>query len=136
MFLTACNSSIAQLGATPTPTCADQVRPYLDQIQSVAREWDDANKLAGSAPRMSLAPQVASLQALRRRAADLNIPPCANAAHRKLIDSMDKTIEGYLSFLSQKPDSVVADAFHQADVLMNDFTTELGKLQVTETPTQ
>lgn len=136
LLLSGCDASIAQLGATPTPTCADQVRPYLDAIQPIAHEWDDANKLAGNAPRMSLAPQIASLQSIRRRTADVSVPACTAALHRKLVDSMDKTIEGYLSFLSQKPDSQVSALFREAGTLMNNFTTELAALTPSATPTK
>lgn len=128
LILVACESPVAGLGATPTPTCEVQAVAYAAQIQSIAREWDDANTLAGQTPRASLSAQIDRLQAIRRKAQDETPPSCATAAHTALVGAMDKTIEGYLAFLGQKPDSEVSALFQQAGAQMTTYTQEVAKL--------
>lgn len=95
-------------------SCADQSQPFFDQIEPLARRWDDANKLAGQTPRMQLAVQIASLQAIRRDVQDLKPPECSKAAQTALVGTMDATIQGYVDFLAQRPDSVVQASFKTA----------------------
>src|SRR4051812_24475808 len=58
-------------------SCADQSEAFFGQVEPLARRWDDANKLAGQTPRMQLAGQIASLQAVRRDVEDLKPPECS-----------------------------------------------------------
>lgn len=120
---------------TPTPTCAQQAAPFLASMQSVAREWDDAVKLADSTPRAALAAQVESLQTIRRKAQDVAPPDCATAVKQALVDSMEATITGFISFLGQKTDVEVQAAFTVARQRMDLFTTELSKLTGIPLPT-
>lgn len=128
LFLTACASPIAGLGATPTPTCEVQAVAYANQIQPVAREWDDAYKLASSTPRASLSAQIEKLQGIRRKTQDLTPPSCATAAHTALTSSMDKSIEGFIAFLGQKPESEVNALFTEANTQMMTYGQEIAKL--------
>lgn len=109
-------------------TCAEQSKEGLEKIQSAAREWDDANKLAGQTPRASLATQIAALQAVRRKVQDITVPECANAMKNALIASMDASIEGYVAFLGQKPDGTVQASFKLANDKMTEFGQEVVKL--------
>lgn len=110
------------------PTCAEQSTEALAQVQSAAREWDDANKLAGQTPRASLAVQIAALQAVRRKVQDITVPACANAMKSALIASMDASIEGYVAFLGQKSDGLVQNSFKTANEKMDVFGQEVIKL--------
>jgi hypothetical protein len=102
--------------------------PFLGGIQPLAREWDDANVLAGQTPRASLAAQIESLQAVRRKAQDVAAPDCAAAVKRALVESMEATITGYIAFLGKKPNTEVDAAFTTAGQRMQTFTAELGRL--------
>lgn len=111
-------------------TCAEQSAEAFTKIQSAAREWDDANKLAGQTPRSALAVQIAALQAVRRKVEDIQTPECAAAMKRALIASMDASIEGYVAFLGQKADSTVQASFKTANDKMAEFSQEVVKLSV------
>lgn len=126
--LTACESPIAGLGATPTPTCEAQALIYANQIQPVAREWDDAYTLASSTPRASLSAQIEKLQGIRRKVQDITPPSCATAAHTALTRAMDKSIEGFIASLGQKPDNQVSALFTEANTRMATYTQEVAKL--------
>lgn len=116
------------------PTCAQTAGPFLTQLQSLAREWDDANKLAGTTPRASLSAQIGNLQAIRRKVQDVQAPECAAQAQKDLTASMDATIEGYLAFLGQKPDADVKAKFDQASKLMDTFGKDIITMSGTPTP--
>lgn len=120
---------------TPTPTCVVLSAPFLAEIQPLAREWDDASALAGQTPRSALAQQIESLQAVRRKAQDVQAPDCAAAVKTALVESMEATITGYIAFLGQKPDREVNDSFAQASERMQAFTAELGRMNGIEPPT-
>lgn len=122
-LLTAC--------AAPFQSCAQQAAPAITQLQSIAREWDDAAKLADQTPRMQLAVQIASLQAIRRRAQDVQMPECAATAKTALVDAMDNTIEGFTAFLGQKPDTEVKAFFARASDRMKAFTEAMSHLDET-----
>jgi hypothetical protein len=92
------------------------------QLQPVAQRWDDAAALAGNTPRMQLATQIAALQEIKREADVLELPACASDAKAALSRSMQATIEGYLAFLAQSPDTTVQAAFGRARTEMTYFT--------------
>lgn len=121
-LLTACAAPLGQ-------TCAQQAAPAITQLQSIAREWDDATKLANSTPRASLAAQIGNLQAIRRKTQDVEMPECANAVKAALVASMDSTINGFIAFLGQKPDSEVRGHFEQAAKSMTDFGKAIADLK-------
>jgi hypothetical protein len=107
-------------------SCADQSQEFFTQIDPLARRWDDANQLAGQTPRMQLAGQIANLQAVRREVQDLKPPECSKPAQDALVGTMDATIQGYIDFLAQKPDSTVSESFDLAKIRMLDYTAALA----------
>ena len=125
LLLSAC--AVPFVGAT----CAEQAAPAMTQIQAAAREWDDANKLAGQTPRSALAVQIGALQAVRRKVQDIGVPDCASAAKTALVQSMDASIDGYVAFLGQKSDGAVQNAFKLANDKMAVFGQEVVKLSAT-----
>lgn len=110
----------------PGQTCAQTAGPFLGQLQGLAREWDDANKLADQTPRASLAAQIQNLQAIRRKVQDLQAPDCAKPAQTDLAASMDAAIEGYLAFLAQKSDGEVKAHFDKAATSMESFRRDIA----------
>lgn len=113
----------------PAPTCRQQASAFINQIEPLAREWDDANAVTKSAARIALAAPVAKLQSLRRETENIQAPQCAFLVKQRLIDAMDNTINGYLAFMAQKPDNQVSQYFDQANRSMNDFSKELQALK-------
>jgi hypothetical protein len=74
-------------------------------LHEVSQQWDDELKLAGSTSRMSLPPRIAELQNIRRKVQNQQWPECAQAAQAELIQAMDSTINGFITFLDpDKPD--------------------------------
>jgi hypothetical protein len=118
-------SLLAACSVPGLASCVDQSQPFFDQIEPLARRWDDANKLAGQTPRMQLAVQIASLQAIRRDVQDLKPPECSKAAQTALVGAMDATIQGYVDFLAQKSDSTVSASFKLASTQMNAYILAL-----------
>lgn len=117
--------------AVPIPTippCATEARAFIDTAKPMAERWDDAAKLAGSTSRMSLAPQIASMQAIRRDAQALEAPPCAEQSKQYLLEAMDKTIDAYIAFLGQQPDTIVQASFLDAGDAMKRYQNEIALL--------
>ncbi len=127
----ACGKAHTPIPPTPTPlgrcSTADAQR-LINTLQSKAQEWDDANQLANSTPRISLAPQVQNLQRIRREAAALSVPTCGTKAHALMVSYMDTTINAYIDFLGQgtKYSALLAQASTQIDA----FNVELKHVTV------
>lgn len=79
--------------------CKQQAAQFLKDADALTTEWTDAVKLASSTSKISLAPQVAQLQALRRKLTDLQVPQCALVYRDSLAAHMDATIEMFLAFM-------------------------------------
>jgi hypothetical protein len=120
--------ALAGCGASAEADCRTQLQPYAQQINPLVTEWQDALKLAGSTPRASLSPQIASLQAIRRKADAVAPPDCAKAAHAQLVKGMDLGIQGFLDFLAQKPSTMVNQEFVDAGTAIGSFNTQLNAL--------
>lgn len=137
VLINGCSSLSMIGGPTPTPDkCSPQaVGEYYDAINHVGRRFSDALDLADTTPRMNLPSVISDLQAIRRDAEDLDVPPCAEKAKQALVSFMDKSIDGFLAFLGQKPDAVVNAAFDEASKAMDNYLTELLTLEGMITPT-
>lgn len=116
------------------PSCAEQSKEGLAQLQGIAREWDDAYKLASQTPRAALSGQIASLQSIRRKAQDLALPDCASLAKTALVDSMDNSINGFIAFLGQKPETEVQALFKKANESMQAFGNAVITISATPAP--
>lgn len=131
LLLAACGS-LPMFGPTPTPTpepCEIQAAAYIPALENYFDDWDDAFTIANGTPRSQLSQAIADLQAIKRGVDDLEHPPCTEKVHQLFIDYMDKTIAGFLSFLSQDSDFVVNTLFEDASELLDSFITELAKLK-------
>lgn len=73
---------------TPTPEplpCFRLSSTYMQSVDAIVAEWDDADQLAGATPRNMLGPQVATLQEIRRRVDSFPRPDCVETAHARLV---------------------------------------------------
>lgn len=68
-------------------------------LDALLIRWDDALKVAHSTGRIALATPVASLQGLRREAAELTVSPCMDPAKALLEKSMQNTVDGFIVFM-------------------------------------
>lgn len=128
MFLAGCGVPMFAASPTPTPTCEIQASTFVAQIQSLAREWDDANKLAGQTPRASLSSQISNLQSIRRRVQDLRPLPCTENIQQHLIKAMDSSIQAYLDFLEQRSEAVVSHNMKVSEQELEQFGAAIRRL--------
>ena len=77
----------------------DALAQALRRFDDVVARWTDADRVAGSAARISLAQPVAVLQALHREAGQLQAPPCLVLGKDDLVVAMRETVDGYLAFM-------------------------------------
>ena len=114
--------------ATPAACTTRDGKKVYTLLQQYAQEWDDAVHLADSTSRISLAPQIATLQRIRRDVVAQEWPDCGQAAQQHLVKHMDYTIEGFIGFLGQRQDTYVQAAFQLADNELDAFKAELGRV--------
>jgi hypothetical protein len=109
-------------------SCDSQSIEYRNEVNDLATEWDQANHLANSTPRIQLATVIPSLQAVRNKVDNLFAPDCAQDAQQLLLDYMDETINGYLSFLATDPDATVQAHFTKANQLFTEWSSAFTQL--------
>lgn len=90
-----------------------ETKKSFDDLRALFDKWSDAEKLASSAPRISLATPVASLQEIKRQTASTNVAPCLSAAKEALVDGMSLKIDAYISFMQRH--SLDADLLASAE---------------------
>lgn len=112
--------------STPTPDCTAALRDYKDRVAPILSEWHDALQLAIQSPRMSLAPQIATLQAINRRVNEIKPDLCVILAHMSLTESMNESIDGLLAFLGQKPEEEQTAHFEKATKAMDEYTNAVS----------
>ena len=101
---------------------------YMEDLDEVLDEWDDAIDVAQSTSRISLAPQIDRLQKIRRRAEELELPAAALPAHGDLVDHMTATINGFLALLGQKDEEEVDSWFDRAKLHRTAWWTKVSRL--------
>jgi hypothetical protein len=117
---------------TPTPEpellCVDIATGYLDETELLLDRWFDAVEIADSTARMSLSGPVGELQAIRRELTALEAPTCAASIERSLRNMMDNTIDGFLLFMQDEPDSEISAAFNRAGAAGDNYIAALERL--------
>lgn len=125
---------ILEWNPEPTPTLDDLCSTKdgakaLDLLNAVARRWDDALHLADSTPRIQLATQISNLQQIRRDVEDQDWPECAQGAQRALVKAMNAAIDGFIAFMTDKPDAEVSGHFSDYRAAMDWFANEIALLR-------
>ncbi len=69
------------------------------RIMAQYQQWKDSVAVAKNTNRNSLGDTVASLQAIRRDTASIDVPTCLVPAKQSLLDSMNREIDGFLVLL-------------------------------------
>ena len=109
-------------------SCRAKAADYEAQLKPLLSEYEEALALAGKSSRISLAPQVASLQELRRRTAAVEYPECAAKARDHLLAAMERAVDAFLAFMGQEPDTVVNLYFTKAGDDMRLYRDEMLRL--------
>lgn len=78
----------------------DILASALKSADEIMARWDDANTVATNTARMSLSTPVTNLQAIKRDATALTVPPCLANGKAELIKGMELMLEGYLEFMA------------------------------------
>lgn len=78
------------------------------RIMAQYQQWKDSVAVAKNTNRNSLGDTVASLQAIRRDTASIDVPSCLAPAKQSLLDSMNREIDGFLVLL--RDNATVTDA--------------------------
>lgn len=100
-----------------------------DLLDGFAQEWDDAIDIARSTGRIALSGPIGELQSIRRDVQRQEWPECATDAHGHLVNWMDGTIDGFLAFMQQKPDSEITGIFEDANRDQEQFFAALRELR-------
>lgn len=98
-----------------------EAQKAINALNTIMRKWDDASKLADITSRGALAAPVASLQAIRREAQDLTVPPCADDAKKLAVQAMDMSINGFMVFMQS------ADMKYEANKLIIEASSLMQK---------
>lgn len=113
---------------------------YGKEMDPIFKEWDDQAKLADQTGRGQLAPQIASLQTIKRKADAVTPPDCAKVAHGHMIIGMNEIIDAFLAFMAQKPEADYSPKFKSGLNHFNQYQLELTKATTAPTavpaPTQ
>lgn len=119
---------------TPRPTrkplvaCTTLHPAFVDALDEVAFEWDDAVDIAVSTSRMNLAGPVGELQSIRRDVARWDeVPTCGEDAHIALLVHMETTIDVMLEFMTAD-DDLPAYRYEMVGDTLDDYVTEFDKL--------
>lgn len=120
--------ALVLVGCTSLPLGANaciksNVEAKLEEMNVLIDEFTDGVKLAGSTPRMSLAPQIEDLQEIRRRAHEVEVPDCMDNLKAAWINTMDVGIDTFIDFLADKPTD-----FGEAIEAIDIYDAELLKL--------
>ncbi len=78
----------------------DALAQALKVVDDLYARWQDASNVAGTTSRIALSAPVANMQAIKRDAENLEVPPCLAAGKTEMVKGMQLTIEGYLEFMA------------------------------------
>lgn len=102
-----------------SPNCdAELVEYRRSTLAPLLDEWIDALDLAVNTPRLAMAPQIASLQAMRRELDAIEPSSCAKETHQKFVTAADEMIKGLLGYLGQQSQYEAEQHFETAAALI------------------
>ncbi|MEZ4870413.1 MAG: hypothetical protein R3C14_54290 [Caldilineaceae bacterium] len=120
---------LGKIGMSNEEVCNIELRNYVrDTVRPILIEWDDAVTLATNSSRMTLAPQIAALQAIRRKVQSDEKSFCTLVLTSSIQTMMDSVINGFVAFLGNEDDSVVERHFTGASRMMDDIKRQLDEI--------
>lgn len=89
---------------------SDLLASSLKAADGLLARWEDAVRVAETTGRGALSGPVATLQAIKRDAQSLEVPPCLAQGKSELVAGMSLSVDAYLEFMANtaKLGSVVA----------------------------
>lgn len=112
--------------------CSDRAQQYLAATQPLTDEWSQSFRAATAAGRAALPAQLARLQSVRQRFADIAPPACLSGAHAEMLASMGSSIDGFRAFLAKEDNQRVNALFGEAAGHMQAYTSLLAAAHVSE----
>jgi hypothetical protein len=134
LFLAACGEQAAPTptAAPPTATpdpCSPALLPAsLTPVTALMREFDDAAQLASQTPRDQLVQVIPSLQEIRRRAENQEVPYCLATLKALQITHMNTVINTLMAFLGGADAEILVQGISQARMQREDYNRELARL--------
>jgi hypothetical protein len=118
----------------PSPTqvsCSEQSKSFISESDILLKKWNDAKRIADTAPRIALSPAITKLQEIERESEGIEVPRCSLIVKDSLIAYMNAQIEAYLSFLSMEPDTTVYAKMNTATSLLEEYKKKMSEIQLT-----
>jgi uncharacterized Zn finger protein (UPF0148 family) len=102
--------------------CSIEEREYfLNQIDPLLKDWEDAKKLASSTARINLALPVSKLQDIQKEARKLKVPKCAEPVSEHFLDMTNETIDSFILFMQNAGDKIVHEKSISAEASEDSF---------------
>lgn len=99
------------------------------QFSPIVQNWEDVEKLASSTSRINLSIPVNELQKIQQQARGVEFPKCAETVKNQFLSMTETTIDSYLSFMRDDPDSVVSEKMDIARGGWLNFLNYYSRLQ-------
>jgi hypothetical protein len=112
--------------------CPGQSEQFVEDSEAILEEWTDASALAASTPRVSLPEVISDLQAIKRRANDLEAPDCAASIKIAMVNGMESAITALLGFAADSPQIVIDTALAESVASFDEVTFRLARLRAGE----
>ena len=90
---------------------AKDVEIQIIDIENIWEKFNDAERLAGSTPRISLNQSIQSLQEIKREMNNYEVEECLRKVKKNATVTMNHIIDGYIYFLNDEPEKKINDAF-------------------------
>lgn len=101
----------------------EEAKPIL----GVYRRWVDAERLASSTARISLAGPVATMQAVQREAEALSVPACLSDARRALVDLTAQSTTALIEFMRKNELQSMVYTLADRGSLVRAFESEIER---------
>jgi predicted nucleic acid-binding Zn-ribbon protein len=99
------------------------------EFKAAVAEFDRAADAAKLSPRMTLAPMLLRMSEAKAKVAAVPAVPCADAAAKAMVLSMDYRIKAFELFALQRPEQDVANAFELAQAAGSDAAGMLAEVK-------
>lgn len=114
--------------ATPDPCSPALLPASVTPVNALMREFDDAAQLAAQTPRDQLVLVIPTLQEIRRRAEDQEVPYCLATLKALQVTHMNTVINTLMAFLGGADVNILVQGISQARLQREDYNRELARL--------
>ncbi|MFH2103744.1 MAG: SH3 domain-containing protein [Chloroflexota bacterium] len=134
LLLAACGggaepSEVVELSsATPDACSAQRLTDEVARVQSLMREFDDASQLASETLQDQLVQVIPSLQEIRRRAEDQQVPWCLAMLKSQQVAHMNTVIETLMGFMGGASPDALIEGVSLARTQHEDYNREMARL--------